>query len=54
MKISGPQGNEEIKDQFILDGKEADYKPPVAQGFEVTKGKRTPKWSDDGKGFDLL
>jgi hypothetical protein len=54
MKMSGPQGNEEIKDQFILDGKETDYTPTVMKGYEVTRGKRTPKWAGDGKGFDLL
>jgi hypothetical protein len=55
MKITGgPQGNEEIKDQFILDGKEADYKPTVMSGVEVVRAKRTPKWSADGKGLDIV
>lgn len=54
MKVTGgPQGNEEIKDQFILDGKEVDYKPTVMKGVEVNRAKRTSKWSADGKGFDL-
>ncbi|HKS28085.1 MAG TPA: hypothetical protein VJS44_09710 [Pyrinomonadaceae bacterium] len=55
MKITGgPQGSEEIKDQFTLDGKEADYKPTVMKGVEVVKSKRAPKWSADGKGLDIL
>lgn len=53
-KMSGPQGEREIKDQFVLDGKETDYTPPPAPGVEVKRAKRTPKWSADGKGFDLL
>lgn len=54
MKITGgPQGNEEIKDEFILDGKEMDYKPTVMKGIEVNRAKRTSRWSADGLGFDI-
>lgn len=54
MKITGgPQGDEEIKDEFILDGKEVDYKPTVMKGVEVNRAKRTSRWSADGRGLDL-
>ena len=46
---SSDQGKREIKDQFILDGKETEFTPA-----ENSKGKRTSRWSDDGKGFDVI
>ncbi len=53
-KISGPQGEREIKDQFTLDGKEVDFTVPPMGGATVTKARRTPKWTSDGRGFDLI
>lgn len=52
-KLSGPRGEQEVKDQFVLDGKEAEFTPPVLNGARAEKGKRTSKWSADGKGFDV-
>lgn len=48
-KIISAQGEREIKDQFMLDGKETEFSPGAAQ----SKGKRTSKWTADGKGFDV-
>ncbi len=47
--VQSDQGEREIKDQFILDGKETEFTPA-----ENTKGNRASKWSDDGKGFDVI
>lgn len=52
-KVSGPRGEQEVKDQFILDGKETDFTPPVLNGARAEKGRRTSRWSADGKGFDV-
>ena len=48
MKVTGNQGERVVKDQFILDGKETDFTPAPQ-----SKGKRTSKWTADGKGFDV-
>lgn len=53
-KMSGDQGEREIQDHYILDGKETEFMPPViAEGGNTPKGKRTSKWSTDGRGFDV-
>ena len=49
MKVSTNQGEREVKDQFIIDGKETQFKPAVQ-----STGKRTSSWSMDGKGFDVI
>jgi hypothetical protein len=52
-KISGDQGDQVVKDHYILDGKETEFTPPFMGNAEAPpKGKRTSKWSADGKGFD--
>lgn len=52
-KVSGAQGTQEVKDQFILDGKETDFTPPLMRRDLTAKGRRTSKWSADGKGMDV-
>lgn len=51
--VSTPRGEQEVKDLFILDGKEAEFAPPVLTGQAASKGKRTSRWSADGKAFDV-
>jgi hypothetical protein len=53
-KVSGLQGEQAIKDGFILDGKQTEVTEPIRVGTQETKAKRTSKWSADGKGFDVL
>lgn len=53
-KMSGDQGEREIQDHYILDGKETEFVPPfIAESKDAPKGKRTSRWSADGKGFDV-
>lgn len=53
-KMSGDQGEREISDHYILDGKETEFVPPfIVESKDAPKGKRTSKWSTDGKGFDV-
>jgi hypothetical protein len=49
--ISSPAGQQTISDVYVLDGKEADYKPPMI-GPGSGKGKRTAKWTADKSGFE--
>jgi hypothetical protein len=53
VKVTSSRGDQQVKDLYILDGKETDFDPPAAPGVQVSKGKRTSKWSADGKGFDV-
>jgi hypothetical protein len=47
------EGPERVgKDSYVLDSKEADFKPPVPEG-SAKKAKRVSKWTDDGNGFDV-
>lgn len=52
-KISGPQGEREVRDRYVLDGKETEFDPPVMNGAAAPKGKRVSKWTTDGAGFDV-
>jgi hypothetical protein len=49
MTVFSDQGEREVRDQFILDGKETEFAPA-----ENSKGKRTSTWSADGRGFDVI
>lgn len=40
------------KDAYVLDGKEADFTPPVPAGA-AKRAKRISKLTDDGNGFDV-
>jgi hypothetical protein len=53
-KVKMAEGEERtVNDAFVLDGKEADFKPLIiGGGATVKKAKRTSKWAEDGNGFD--
>ena len=48
-KITTDQGEETIPDTIIVDGKQNDFTPRGHGGLKGT-GKRTAKWTEDGKG----
>jgi hypothetical protein len=48
-KITTEQGEETAPDTIIVDGKQNDYVPRGPGGLKGT-GKRTAKWTEDGKG----
>jgi len=54
-KIVNKQGERTIKDAYTLDGKEAEYAPPVPpnapKDAPAPKGKRTGRWMANDKGF---
>lgn len=49
--ITSDEGEQVIKDAYVLDGKEADFTQKMA-GAEA-KGKRTSSWTADGNGIDV-
>lgn len=49
-KLITAQGERVVKDVYMLDGKEAEFTPPVPQG-QTGKGKRTAKWLPRGNGI---
>ena len=49
--VTTDQGEQEIKDAYVLDGKEVDH-VQKAMGMEG-KGKRTANWSADGNGIEV-
>lgn len=46
--VKSSQGEQTVKDSYILDGKETDFTPPNG------KGKRTSKWTADGSGIEVV
>jgi hypothetical protein len=54
-KIVNAQGERVIKDAYTLDGKEAEFAPPVPpnapKDAPAPKGKRTGRWMPNDKGF---
>lgn len=50
-KIVSPQGERVVKDEYVLNGQEAEFTPQPAEA--VGKGKRSAKWLPDGKGFTV-
>ncbi len=54
-KIVNAQGERVVKDAYTLDGKEAEFAPPpppnAPADAPAPKGKRTGRWSANGKGF---
>jgi hypothetical protein len=52
-KISTPNGEQTVKDTYILSGKEVDFTPAVLGGGKAKNGKRTSKRTADGKGFEV-
>src|SRR3954471_19782073 len=53
IKISGPQGDRTMPDAYIIDGKEAEFKPAVVSGGNAKGGTRVSTWAKDGAGFDV-
>jgi hypothetical protein len=53
-KIATPNGEQTIKDTYILSGKEVDFTPAVLGGGKAKNGKRTSKRTADGKGFEVV
>ncbi len=49
-KVKGQNGEQTVPDNYVLDGKETDFKLPNAPD---AKGKRTSKWNAGGNGFDV-
>lgn len=52
-KLSGAQGEQTVKDTYVLNGKEMEFVPPVLGGNKAKAGKRTSTPTDDGDGFDV-
>ena len=55
LKVTNAQGERVIKEAYTLDGKEAEFAPPVPpnapKDAPAPKGKRTARWMANGKGF---
>ncbi len=55
LKIVSPQGERVIKEAYTVDGKEAEFAPPVPpnapKDAPPPKGKRTARWMANDKGF---
>ena len=49
-EIESEQGKRTVKDEYALDGKEADFTPQI-QNDPNAKGKRTGRWVPGGKSF---
>ncbi len=49
-RVKSPNGEQTVPDNYVLDGKETDFKLPNAPD---AKGKRTSKWNAGGNGFDV-
>jgi hypothetical protein len=50
-KLVSPQGERIVKDNYTLDGKEAEFTPQVPPGAPPAKGKRTGTWLPRGNGI---
>jgi hypothetical protein len=53
IKMSGPQGDRTLPDAYVINGKEAEFQPPVVSGGTPKGGKRVSTWAQDGAGFDV-
>ena len=52
-KVVAEQGEQVVKDSYVLDGKETQFTPPVLNGGSGRGGKRTSKPTAEGNGFDV-
>ena len=52
-KVITDEGEQVVNDSYVLNGKEVDYKPSFGPPDVEKKGKRTAKWTDDGKGIEV-
>lgn len=53
IKMSGPQGDRTLPDAYVIDGKEAEFKPAIVSGGNAKGGKRVSTWAKDSAGFDV-
>jgi hypothetical protein len=53
IKTSGPQGDRTLPDAYVVNGKEAEFKPAIVSGGNAKGGKRVSTWAKDGAGFDV-
>jgi hypothetical protein len=51
-KLTMDEGEQNVSDVYMLDGKPADFSPKGPGGIEG-KGKRTAKWSADGNQIEV-
>ncbi len=52
-KLFGAQGEQKVKDTYVLDGKESEFVPPVLGGNKAKTGKRTSTRTADANGFNV-
>jgi hypothetical protein len=52
IKMSGPQGDRTLPDAYVIDGKEAEFRPAIVSGGNAKGGTRVSTWAKDGVGFD--
>lgn len=52
-KVTTNDGEFVVNDNYVLNGKEVDYKPTFGPPDMEKKGKRTARWADDGKGIEV-
>ena len=50
-KLITPQGERIVKDDYTLDGREAEFTPPTPPGAPPAKGKRRGAWLPRGNGI---
>lgn len=51
--IKGAQGEQTVRDVYVLGGKEVEFVPPVLGSVTARKGKRTSKLSAEGKVLEV-
>ena len=50
---AGPLQGRTVHETFALDGKPAEFSPPMLGDAKVKKATRTASWSADGRGMDV-
>jgi hypothetical protein len=51
-RLINPEGEDTVKDSYVVDGKERDFTPKGPKGpVPGSKGKRTANWLPNGKGI---
>jgi hypothetical protein len=53
IKMSGPEGDRTLPDAYVVNGKEAEFKPAIMSGGNAKGGTRVSTWAKDGAGFDV-
>lgn len=52
-KVISDEGEMVVSDNYVLNGKEVEYKPTYGPPGVEKKGKRTAKWAADGNGIEV-